>query len=257
MKISLLASGSKGNALLVCAGKSRVLVDAGLSARELGRRLNLAGVEPRDLDGVLVTHEHIDHVRGLGVFSRRWQVPVYAHCAIVSRLADEGHAAGVNEFETGTDLAVGDFSVRAFPVSHDALATVGFTLSSPAGKVGVATDLGLVTRLVSEELRRCRCLVLEFNHDEELLRDGPYPWPLKQRIRSSHGHLANPASAALLENLCWEGLEAVFLAHLSETNNRPELAEAAAASVLARQHRCRPQLAIGCQDRPVGWTAQN
>lgn len=257
MKISLLASGSKGNALLVCAGKSRVLVDAGLSARELGRRLASAGVEPQDLDGVLVTHEHLDHVRGLGVFSRRWQVPVYAHCATAPRLVDGGHAERLHEFETGTEMVIGDLAVKAFPVSHDAAATVGFTITSAAGKVGVATDLGLATRLVAEELRRCRCLVLEFNHDEELLRDGPYPWPLKQRIRSSHGHLSNPDSAVLLEKLCWEGLEALFLAHLSETNNRPELAEAAALSALSRQHRCRPQLAIGCQERPVGWMAQS
>ena len=254
MNISLLASGSKGNALLIASGRSRLLIDAGLSARELCRRLDEVEMAPGELTGIAVTHEHVDHVRGLGLLSRRFNLPVYLHHSVASVLADSQQPARVVEFDSGHDLPVGDLVLRAFPVTHDAVATVGFTVTGPCGKLGVATDLGVATRLVAEELRGCRALVLESNHDEELLRDGPYPWPIKQRIRGSHGHLSNRDSAVLLETLCWEGLGTVCLAHLSETNNHPELAAGAAQTVLDRQKACRPQLLLGRQDRPVTWS---
>lgn len=254
MKICLLASGSKGNSLLICDGGTRLLIDAGLSARELIRRLAMLDVAPESLTAILVTHEHVDHIRGVGVLSRRCKLPVYLHHEVAAVVADQQQPAHVVEFDTATELAVGTLGVRAFPVAHDAQATVGFTVSGPAGKVGVATDLGMVTRLVAEELRNCRQLVLESNHDEQMLRDGPYPWPLKQRIRGNHGHLSNHASAGLLETLCWPGLETVFLAHLSETNNDPGLAKNAAERALAGQTCCRPQLLVGRQDLPTGWS---
>jgi phosphoribosyl 1,2-cyclic phosphodiesterase len=255
MNVCLLASGSKGNALLISSARSRLLIDAGLSARELSRRLALAGVAPESLDAVLVSHEHVDHVRGLGVLSRRWRVPVYVHYAAAAVLSDQQRPDVLREFDSGAELAIGDFGVRVFPVTHDAAAPVGFTISGPAGKLGIATDLGIATRLVAEELRGCRCLILEANHDEAMLRDGPYPWPLKQRIKGNHGHLSNRDSASLLAQLCWDGLEALFLAHLSETNNHPDLAVAAAHDVLGRQNCCRPQLLVGRQDRPSAWSA--
>jgi phosphoribosyl 1,2-cyclic phosphodiesterase len=255
MTISLLASGSKGNALLVCSGRTRLLIDAGLSTRELCRRLELAGVPPASLDAVLVTHEHIDHVRGLGLLSRRYNLPVYLHHAVAPALADNQRPGRLVEFAAGIELDFADLGVRAFPVTHDASAPVGFVINGAAGKLGIATDLGIATRLVAEELRGCRCLVLESNHDEELLRDGPYPWPVKQRVKGNHGHLSNRDSAALLETLCWPGLETVCLAHLSETNNHPHLAEAAARAVLDRQSACLPQLLLGRQDRPTTWTS--
>ena len=254
MNACLLASGSKGNSLLLFNEESRLLIDAGLSARETCRRLALAGVAPDTLDAIVVTHEHVDHVRGIGLLGRRYRLPVYVHHDIARPLRDQHDPGTLVEFDSGVELAVGDFAVRAFPVTHDAAATVGFTVADRGGKIGVATDLGLATRLVAEVLRGCRCLVLEANHDEELLRDGPYPWPLKQRIRSNHGHLSNRASAVLLEALCWPGLETVCLAHLSDTNNRPQLAHEAASAVLDRQSCCRPQLLVGRQDRPVAWT---
>jgi phosphoribosyl 1,2-cyclic phosphodiesterase len=254
VKLSLLASGSKGNALLIVSGHSRLLIDAGLSAREICRRLAIEGVAPEELTGIVVTHEHVDHVRGLGVLSRRFNLPIYLHHEIAAPIADLYRPVRVNEFETGNDLPVGEMVVRAFPVTHDAVATVGFTITGAAGKVGCATDLGIATRLVAEELRDCRCLVLESNHDDGMLRDGPYPWHLKQRIKSTHGHLSNHDSAALLESLCWPGLEAVCLAHLSDTNNLPQLAAAAAQDVLARQTGCQPRLLVGRQDAPISWT---
>jgi len=253
MKICLLASGSKGNALLIASGRSRLLIDAGLSARELCRRLDAVGVAPGELTGIAVTHEHVDHVRGLGLLSRRYDLPVYLHHSVAAVLANSQQPARVVEFASGQDLSIGDLVLRAFPVTHDATATVGFTVTGSCCKLGVATDLGVATRLVAEELRGCQALVLESNHDEDLLRDGPYPWPIKQRIRSSHGHLSNRDSAVLLESLCWQGLDTVCLAHLSETNNHPELAVSAARAVLDRQESCRPNLLLGRQDRQVAW----
>ncbi len=253
MKVSLLASGSKGNALLLCDGQSRLLVDAGLSAREISRRLALVGVGVDTLAAILVTHEHVDHVRGLGLLSRRHRLPVYLHHATAGALHDNQRPESVVEIETGVEIAIGSFGVRAFPVTHDAVAPVGFTVSGAFGKIGIATDLGIATRLVAEELRNCRCLILESNHDEELLRDGPYPWPLKQRIKGSHGHLSNRDSAGLLEALCWDGLETICLAHLSEANNHPGLAETAAREVIDRQTCCCPNLLIGRQDRSTDW----
>lgn len=254
MKVCLLASGSKGNSLLVVSGRTRLLIDAGLSSRELCRRLALTGVSPEDLDAILVTHEHVDHVRGLGLLSRRYRLPVYLHHEVAAVLADNHRPARMVEFTTGMEIPVGDLGVKAFPITHDAQAPVGFTIRGLAGKMGVATDLGIATRLVAEELCQCQTLVLESNHDEEMLRDGPYPWPLKQRIKGNHGHLSNDDSAGLLETLCWEGLKTVFLAHLSETNNHPELARKSAEQALSRQACCRPRLLIGRQDQPTDWS---
>lgn len=253
MNVQLLASGSRGNAILVEAAQTRVLIDAGLSARELCRRLDLIGVVPESLDALLISHEHGDHIRGLGPLARRLKLPVYLHTAVAGRLADTGVPERVREFEEGQELEIGNISIRPFSITHDAHAPVGFTLDSAEGKIGVATDLGIATRLVAQQLQGCRILVVEANHDEVMLRDGPYPWPLKQRVRSTHGHLSNRASSELLGQLLWNGLEAVLLAHLSETNNCPALARTAAVEVLAQQNTCSPKLLVGVQGTPVGW----
>lgn len=254
MEITFLASGSKGNALLVCGSKTKLLIDVGLSGRELVKRLAMAGVQPESLDAILVTHEHVDHVRGLGVFSRRYRLPVHLHHCVAPSLADQYRPDRVQEFATETNLDFGDFIVRSFPVTHDACAPVGFTVTDASGKLGIATDLGIVTRLVTEELRDSRGLILEANHDETMLRDGPYPWPVKQRIKGTHGHLSNVDCALLLESLCWPGLMSVCLAHLSDTNNHPALAATAAQSVFARQTCCQPQLLLGQQNKPTTWS---
>jgi phosphoribosyl 1,2-cyclic phosphodiesterase len=254
MRVSLLASGSRGNALLVSSGQTRILVDAGLSAREICRRLELVGVAADSIDALLVTHEHSDHIRGLGPLARRLKLPVYIHTDLVGSLKDVGVPTAVREFDESQELLIGDLSVRPFPITHDARCPVGFTVEGARGKVGIATDLGIATRLVAERLRGCRALVLEANHDEEMLRDGPYPWQLKQRVRSKHGHLSNLDSARLLENLLWDGLDAVLLAHLSETNNCPELARSVAQDVLARQNGSAPELLVGRQGDPVEWS---
>lgn len=251
MRICLLASGSKGNALYIETRESRLLLDAGLSLRALRERLAMVGVDAAQLDGVFISHEHVDHCRGLGPLARSLKIPVgidpEALCA-----AERGIGAlpALREFQAGETIRFRDLQIETIPLTHDAAATVGFVIESGEGRIGVATDLGIATRLVAQRLQHCRALVLEFNHDEELLRDGPYPWHLKQRIRSNHGHLSNPAAADLLDGLLWEGLEAVFLAHLSETNNTPEHALASARQVLDRQNRCAPEVILGCQHRP-------
>ena len=249
MRICLLASGSKGNAVFIESGESRVLIDAGLSARELLRRLEQIGVRGDELDAIFVTHEHGDHCLGLGPLARRCNLPVFMHPATRQALPRLGRIDTLREFQAGDTLHFRDLEIRTFPLTHDAVAPVGYTIESSAGKMGLATDLGLATRLLAQNLRDCRALVLESNHDEDMLRDGPYPWHLKQRIRSNHGHLSNTAAADLLRCLLWEGLEAVFLAHLSETNNTPQLAEAGARAVLEAQSICRPQLILGRQEQ--------
>jgi len=256
MKVCLLGSGSRGNAILVESGQTRILIDAGFSAREICRRLELVGVAPESIDALLITHEHSDHIRGLGPLSRRFRMPVYIHSNVVGVLADTGVPQQVCEFDEGCGFEIGELSVQPVPLTHDAQSPVGFVVDSAAGKLGVATDLGIATRLVADRLRGCQSLVLESNHDEELLRDGPYPWKLKQRVRSKHGHLSNRDSGELLRQLLWPGLEAVLLAHLSETNNHPDLARSIAADIITGQNACGPELLVGRQAVPVSWRAQ-
>ncbi len=253
MRICLLASGSKGNSLLVESGQTRLLVDAGISLRELRKRLGMIGVAAESLSALLITHEHTDHIRGLGPLVRQLDLPVYLQTDLARKLPDVGRVQCVREFVDGEDFVVNDLTVRPFAITHDSLAPVGFTLSGEQGKVGIATDLGIATRLVAECLQGCRALVLETNHDEDMLRDGPYPWSLKQRVRSAHGHLSNRAGSSLLQGLLWPGLETVFLGHLSETNNRPELAMDAVNQVLVTQNVCSPQVLVGRQDAPQLW----
>lgn len=250
MRVCLLASGSKGNAVYVESRETRLLIDAGLSARELKFRLSLIGVTGESLNGLLVTHEHSDHCRGLGPLARSCRLPVFVQTETRQALPVPGRLDELREFDGDGVFSWRDLQIDPFPLTHDAVAPVGYTIETDEGKIGIATDLGIATRLVAERLKGCRVLILESNHDEEMLRDGPYPWHLKQRIRSNHGHLSNAASAQLLQSLLWEGLEAVFLAHLSETNNCPGLAESCAKAVLDRQNICRPQLVVGCQAQP-------
>lgn len=249
MRVCLLGSGSKGNAVYLESREARILIDAGFSCRDLQRRLGEIGAQGEQIDGLLVTHEHSDHCRGIGPLARRFGMPVFLHPETRSALPRLGRIDDLREFHAGDILALKDLRIETFPLTHDAAAPVGYVIETPEGKVGIATDLGIATRLVTERLKECRVLVLESNHDEELLRDGPYPWHLKQRIRSNHGHLSNTASAQLLGDVLWEGLEAVFLAHLSEVNNQPALAAACAEATLDRQNLCRPEVILGTQDR--------
>lgn len=249
MRICLLASGSRGNAVYIESGSTRLLVDAGLSARAVTSRLEAIGVEAESLDAVFVTHEHRDHCQGLGPLARRFSLPVYIHPETLKALGDIGRLPEVREFDTSEPVVLNGLAIEAFPITHDATHTVGFTFAGEEGKIGFATDLGMVTRLVRQRLSECRVLILESNHDEQMLMKGPYPWPLKQRVRSNHGHLSNRDAAQLLQELLWHGLEGVFLAHLSETNNQPQLAFRHAQQILAAQTSCDPRLHVGSQEQ--------
>lgn len=220
----VLASGSKGNAVLVCTAKTRILLDAGLSAKELTVRLQQTGTAASQLDAVLISHEHTDHVRGLGTLSRRFGLPVYLTQGTLDNLPlDIGQLPQVRLFQPGSPFTVGDLSIKPFAISHDAQDPAGFVLEDDAHRLGVCTDLGVVTQLVRTRLQGCHGLIVEANHDPELLSNGPYPLPLKQRIRSRHGHLSNAESCELLQSLHHSALQIVLFAHLSEVNNHPEL----------------------------------
>jgi len=252
LKLSLLASGSKGNAVYLESGDTRLLIDAGLSAVELSRRLEMIGVEPSTLHAILISHDHSDHTRGAGILARKLKIPMLASQPTRKAAAAVLKKCDFVEFESGSSFSYRDLMIDPFPITHDAADPVGFVIDSREGRIGFATDLGIVTRLVTEKLKNCRLLVIEANHDEEMLMNGPYPWHLKQRIKSRHGHISNTESMQLLEDILHDRLAGVFLAHLSETNNDPQLPQAAAVRLLGSQNCCSPALFIGNQYAPSG-----
>lgn len=248
LRFCALASGSRGNALFVSAPGTSLLIDAGLPGREIQRRLSTLSVSPDGLSAILVSHEHVDHLAGVGVLARRWGLPVYisrrTFTAAESRL---GRVDEVNHFDAGAAFRIGCMEIHPFSVCHDAADPVGFTVGAGGRRIGIATDLGVATRLVETHLKSCALVVLEANHDEAMLDAGPYPWSLKQRIRSRSGHLSNAAAARLLKGIRHDGLRHVVLGHLSEANNTPERALSAVGCALdgtatrleaARQDRC-------------------
>jgi phosphoribosyl 1,2-cyclic phosphodiesterase len=246
-----LGSGSKGNATLVEFESTRLLVDAGLSARQLSLRLEAVGVSPNRIDCVLLSHEHGDHCRGARRFSNCNQVPVA--CSIETLEAMD--LSPVNLFEwvpllPSQSLDLGSVRVDSFPVPHDAARPVGFVLHGDGVRVGFATDLGHATTLVRERLAGCEALVIESNHDEAMLRDGPYPWHLKQRVSGRMGHLSNHETAALLRGTVDGSCRAVVLAHLSERNNTHALARRTAAMALQAAGAKRVEMRIAEVDAP-------
>jgi phosphoribosyl 1,2-cyclic phosphodiesterase len=321
MKMTVLASGSKGNSTVVSSSRTRVLVDAGLSCRELMKRMRLAGEDPETLDAILITHEHVDHVNGLSVLARKLNIPVYltepthrawvrmltprktmtyaqwleirrkemedreqgvvalaaaegANVAIpdlteaslemqapAARELDEVRPAvpgklaqlpAVEYFQAGGRFCVGDMDVSSFTIPHDAADPVGFVLEAEGVRVALATDLGYMPSNVKLALRRCDVLMLESNHDLEMLRDGPYPWSVKQRVLSRVGHLSNDAAAEFLSGEYDGSATCVVLAHLSESNNLPELARVAAEQALQGRGRLLAnQLLLAQQSAPL------
>jgi phosphoribosyl 1,2-cyclic phosphodiesterase len=307
MRMSVLASGSKGNSTVIATHRTRILVDAGLSCREILRRMNIAGEDPRSLDAILITHEHQDHVQGVAVLARKLGIPVYftemTHRAWVRwlhprkrmtyaewlRQRQQGSAAADNElshssiavavaadepdaelceatsserdpaalpsvayFEAGKRFVVGDIDVEPFTIPHDAADPVGFVFEGDGVRIGFATDLGYMAGNARQALRRCDVLMLESNHDTEMLRDGPYPWSVKQRVMSRVGHLSNEAAAEFLERN-YDGQAAyVILAHLSESNNLPALARVSAERALCdRMSLLANKLLLAEQDQPL------
>lgn len=233
LEVVVLASGSSGNAVLVVADGTAILVDAGLSARSLTRRLAAAGWSPDALAGIVITHEHSDHVRGLEVLTRRHSVPVWATRGTWGRLALRTSSGG--ELCSGSERRIGALSVLPVATSHDAAEPVAVVLDDGRHRVAVCTDTGTVTRLLAERLAGCDLLCLESNHDTDMLLHGPYPWPLKQRIRSSTGHLGNHQTAEALAELGGPRLRAVVGMHLSEHNNTPGLVAAGLRSAVGAE----------------------
>ena len=301
VRMTVLASGSKGNSTVVSTARTRILVDAGMSCREIFKRMRTAGEDPETLDAILITHEHQDHVQGLQVTARKLGIPVYfteathrawmrwmtprkrltyaewlaqrqqeaarrkaeaeasaapveaelenpfyreaelAECAaeeeetaapVEKEERDPCDLPGVEYFRAGTNFSIGDIAVSAFTIPHDAVDPVGFVFQAEGIRVGIATDLGYMPPNVNLQLRGCDVLMLESNHDLEMLRDGPYPWSVKQRVMSRVGHLSNDAAADFLEKHYDGQASYVILAHLSESNNLPELARVAAEYAL-------------------------
>ena len=348
VRFTVLASGSKGNSTVVCGGRTRILVDAGLSCRELFRRMKFAGEDPETLDAIVVTHEHQDHINGLAVTARKLGIPVYfteathrawmrwltprrqmtyaqwfelcrkqaaerqaeiavadsegddaaadpdvdpdnpdieselngaeltdpeeADCSANSALAAESSRLpaesvpavppsrkedptwlpAVEYFQAGQPFNIGDIGLSPFTTPHDAADPVGFVFSAEGVRMGFATDLGYITPNVKQQLRRLDLLLLESNHDLEMLRDGPYPWAVKQRVLSRVGHLSNDATSEFLSTI-YDGQAAyVILAHLSENNNLPELARVAAErALLGRASLLANRLLLAEQHQPL------
>lgn len=227
VRFTILGSGSGGNCAYLEAGETRILIDAGFSARQIRERLASIGRAPEGLHGILITHEHGDHVQGLGVLAGKLGIPVYANRLTREAIEHQFPQARLpfTLFETGSTFALGEVEVRTFSIPHDAMDPVGFVLATSAGELGFLTDLGHVTRLILERVRSSRWLVLEANHDLKLLQeDTRRPWSTKQRILSRHGHLSNEAAAEVAVELAAGNLRHVYLGHLSRDCNRPELA---------------------------------
>jgi phosphoribosyl 1,2-cyclic phosphodiesterase len=308
VKMTVLASGSKGNSTVVSSSRTRILVDAGVSCREVFKRMAAAGEDPRTLDAILITHEHQDHVQGLAVTARKLGIPVYftesTHRAWMRWMnprkrvtyadwlaarkaaaeappvnpeieerdafeeeqvelaaseaktepekADPCALPGVEYFSSGERFCVGDIAVTPFTIPHDAADPVGFVFEAEGVRIGLATDLGYMPPNVKRHLKKCDVLMLESNHDLDMLRDGPYPWSVKQRVMSRVGHLSNLAAAEFLEGEYDGGAAYVVLAHLSENNNLPELARVAAERALeGRMNLLANKLLLATQDRPM------
>ena len=248
MRVSVLASGSKGNAIFVELDGVRLLVDAGISATRIKRGLMEQGVDAGTLDGILVTHEHTDHVNGLPMLSKWYHLPIFTRSGTMEHMVcrEKIPMECFHAIEEGFQL--GGVRIVSFNIPHDAADPVGYRIEGSETCV-VATDLGFVTSSVQAALEGADVMVLEANHDPGMLRQGSYPWPLKRRILSNRGHLANSDAAWALVRLNRRPRQ-VFLAHLSEENNRPELAQETVQSILARQG-VEISLAMASQYEPV------
>lgn len=258
MRFSILGSGSGGNAAVVDCHGTRLLIDAGLSAKQLCLRLRTVGIDPASLDAILLTHEHGDHIGGLRVFLKQFPVTVYA-TRMTARVVRE---TGMPEtpwkiFETGQSFPLACTTIHPYAVHHDAVDPVGFVIESPAAqKIGILSDAGHVTHSMTESLRRISALFVEANYDDHLLEsDTKRPWATKQRISSRHGHLSNEQTADLVSQIAHPGLRHVVLGHLSSDCNHPDRAVNHLRTRLTSHGHHHIQLDCARQDEPTPWFA--
>lgn len=218
-----LVSGSSGNATLVSDGNTNILIDCGMSGKQLEKSLAFAGFSADGLNGVLVTHEHIDHTKGVGVIARRYDLPVYATEPTINSM-EIGKVERFVCIKSDTDFEIGNIGIHPFTIPHDAADPVGYVFTSSDERVALATDLGHMNEYLLSNLYGCRKILLESNHDTEMLKLGPYPYNLKKRILSDHGHLSNDDAAETVIDLINHGTEHILLGHLSQQNNHPQIA---------------------------------
>lgn len=255
MRMAVLGSGSGGNATLVECGSTLVLVDAGLSAKQLVLRMAALGVEPERLDAILLTHEHSDHARGVDVLLRKRDVAVFAN-ALTREALGHRMRSEVNWriFQSGQEFGLGELSVRAFRIPHDAAEPVGFVLEGGGSRLGMVSDVGHVTHAMREHLRGSHGIYVEANYDDVLLeRDTKRPWATKQRIASRHGHLSNVQTAELLGEVACEKLRVVLLSHLSSDCNCPDIAMRTVSESLGSRGFGGVSVHCASQHEPTGW----
>jgi phosphoribosyl 1,2-cyclic phosphodiesterase len=252
---AILASGSKGNSILIRTATTKILLDAGLSGRRIAETIRELGLQDSRLKALIVSHEHNDHVGGAGVVCRKYQIPLYitepTYRAVASRLGKI--PAGTVHFETGKQFIIGDIKVTPFSSSHDVVDGSNFTfekVGDSTRKLAIATDLGFSSRLLLTKFRDASTIILESNHDEEMLLRGPYPFHLKQRVKSRHGHLSNEQAVAVISQVIHPGLRNLILAHLSEQNNTPQIAKQAMEAYL-KAINYELELFISLQNQPT------
>ncbi|MFH0924513.1 MAG: MBL fold metallo-hydrolase [bacterium] len=225
MKVCILGSGSSGNCIYINSQDTSILIDAGLSGKEICKRLRQIGINPSSLAAVVLSHEHTDHIQGIRGLYHTHKLPIFANLATKKVVEDKFERIKVSDvFKTGHNFCVGNFYLETFSVSHDAVDPVGFNIFAEDCKVSIATDLGYVTHLVKERLKQSNLIALESNYDPEMLINGPYPWEIKQRIKGNKGHLSNIQCEDLLKEIVDEKTSHIVLAHISETNNLYDLA---------------------------------
>lgn len=251
MQLRTFASSSRGNCTLIHNDQTALLVDAGISCRKISQRLQTAGLTPTDLSGILITHEHTDHISGLAVLLKKYPIPLYVTPGTGHVLARKLPFAQelIHPLPAGSQFEVGALSVRSFSTSHDAADSVGYRISGDGKSAVIATDLGRVTSIVLDAVFGADLALIEANHDEDWLRSGSYPYALQNRILGDRGHLSNEASAEFAVSLAAAGTQTLLLAHLSPENNTPERARTVVELALERAH-LRPEiLAVPPQDQ--------
>ena len=255
ISLAVLGSGSKGNAALVRCGSTYILVDAGLSAKQLVLRMNALGIAPDQLDAILITHEHSDHAQGVDVLLRQRSIPVFANALTREALSHKMKSTiSWKIFHSGQEFKIGELVVNSFQIPHDAAEPVGFILTAGNTRLSMVSDVGYVTNLMRENLKGCAGLYIEANYDQTLLeQDTKRPWATKQRIVSRHGHLSNHQTAELLTEVACEKLKFVMLSHLSSDCNSPDIASQAISNALKQSGLHEVDVFCAHQDEPSRW----